>query len=161
MKSSILLFAAILVVCGCSSNNGGTGGSGGAGGDGGVGGAAGMGGAAGAGGQAGMGGSVAQCPDPTGNFGNPAISGTGCGNLSNMASQRILSTATQCQFEMNSGVVGPPGLNGLFVLDMAGTFSNATFQVDGGQLTGCNGTWTDATATMDVTCGTCMITLTR
>ena len=101
------------------------------------------------------------CMSMEGNFGNPAIAGTGCGELNNMASQRIESTAVQCQFLMNSGVVGPPGLNGSFVLDMAGTFSNTSFQVGTGQLTGCNGTWTDATNTMSVTCGSCMITLTR
>jgi hypothetical protein len=103
---------------------------------------------------------VAACPDPTGNFGNPSFTGTDCGQLSNQAVQRILTSATQCQFEMNSGVTGPPGLNGLFLLDMAGTFSNTTFQVGTGSLTGCNGVWTDATSTMVVTCTNCTVTLT-
>jgi hypothetical protein len=161
MKNFILLFGVILAVYGCETTDGagGGGGTAGTGGAAGTGGSAGAGGTGGMGGEGGAGGGMAACPDPTGNFGNPVIAGTGCGELSTMASQRILTSATQCQFEMNSGVVGPPGLNGLFVLDMAGTFSNTTFQVGTGTLTGCSGTWT--APTMSVTCGNCMVTLTR
>lgn len=156
MKHFIFLFATILALYGCgTSDDGGAAGVGGSGGTGGTAGAGGI------GGQGGTGGSTAQCPNPVGNFGNPVFSGTGCGELSNMATQQIQTTATQCQFNMSSGVVMFPGLNGPFLLDMAGTFSNTTFTVGTGQLTGCDGTWNDNTKTMDIDCTNCMITLTR
>lgn len=161
MKNFILLLGVILAIYGCETTDGGAGegGEGGTAGSGGEAGTGGTAGSAGAGGEGGTGGGVAACPDPTGNFGNPSLTGTGCGQLSNQAVQRILTSATQCQFEMNSGVTGPPGLNGLFLLDMAGTFSNTTFQVGTGSLIGCDGVWTDATSTMVVTCTNCTITL--
>lgn len=153
MKNFILLLGVILAIYGCETTDG----DGGTGGEAGAGGTGGSAGGGGAGGEGGAGGGVANCPDPTGVFGNPTTIAGDCGALDAGTSQRITAGAAVCNFAFTAS--GTPGLTGPFTLDTAGTFSNANLTVNGGSLPPCSGTWTDPT--MSVTCGTCMVTLTR
>lgn len=113
----------------------------------------GTGGTAGSGGEGGT--IPPPCPDPTGQFNITQASQ--CFDLDTAADQQILMATGICNFEFQSGVpTGPLGLNGFFLLDMAGTFTNVNLQV-GTATAPCSGVWTEPT--MMVTCGDCTIEL--
>jgi hypothetical protein len=95
--------------------------------------------------------------------------GAGCGDLNTSATQCIKRTTTACALGFVSVApdAGTGALDGGAVLRPDGTFAGASISFGTTRRTGCVGSWTEVTSTLQVTCGgvgssqSCTATLTR
>jgi len=105
-------------------------------------------------------GPAASCPDVYGAF-SMMTAGIGCGDLNAGAPQRIDGDSTACLATFSS----TGGINGTATVSADGSFSGASLSLGSAAATSCTGTWTAATSTMTVVCGSgpsrCSVTLTR
>jgi len=158
---------------GGSASGGASGGGATAGGSSGDGGSAGSAGTSGTGGAAGSstGGSAggANCPDVFGTYGTITTLGAGCGDINASAPQCIKGTTSACALHFTSVVPGggPGAVNGGANLKSDGTFEGASIILGSVQRSGCIGSWSESSSTMEVTCGgtgssqSCTVSLVR